>query len=142
VLHDAAEQGEAMQLRRFLDFGCGIHARDYDGSHAIHAAAQGGHKRCVELLVERKADVNATNNYEDTPLHVAATVGHLAVARYLVAKGADVCALNKFGRTPADCTRRDQNGEWVRRHDDMFVCASASPHANIHMRGKCKPGHM
>lgn len=43
---------------------------------------QPSHTRCVELLVERKADVNATNNYEDTPLHVAATVGHLAVARY------------------------------------------------------------
>ena len=113
VLHDAAELGNAVDLVRILEGGrCDLDAKDYDGSAAIHAAAEGGHANAVSLLLDWKCDVHAENNYKDTALHLAARAGLVPIVRLLVAKGANVHARNRFGSTPLELCTRQQRGEW------------------------------
>ena len=73
---------------------------DNDGMTALHAAAQGGHYRAVEFLVQRKINVNALMINCFTPLHLAASAQHTEVVRYLIQSGADVNAQNAQGQTP------------------------------------------
>ena len=46
-------------------------AKDENSWTPLHFAARHGHKQIVELLIAKGAEVNATNNFEDTPLDVA-----------------------------------------------------------------------
>lgn len=71
-----------------LDHGVNIDGKD--GAWVpLHAAARGGHKRLVELLLSRGADVNATARGGGwTALHSAANHNRVEVARLLLERGA------------------------------------------------------
>ena len=113
-LQAPAASGDVAALQKLL--GCfapsEVDARDWDGTTALHASAQAGHAEATLLLLERGADANVRNNYDDTPLHAAASEGRLATAELLVSRGADVHAVDKFGRTPRDHATKSQEGEW------------------------------
>jgi ankyrin repeat protein len=66
----------------------------------LHVAAQRGHIKLVELLLQAGATVDARNEARRTPLHHAAHGGALEVARILVARGADVMARDEVDATP------------------------------------------
>jgi ankyrin repeat protein len=70
----------------------------------MHWATGGDHKKMVELLIDKGADVNARDESGWTPLHYAAFNGHKDVAELLIAKGADVNAKDAGagGLTPLD----------------------------------------
>ena len=69
----------------------------------LHVAAEFGHVKIVELLVQKGADATCKDFDESTPLHCAAEHGGEDVLRYLLANTkADVKARNKFGYTPND----------------------------------------
>ena len=67
---------------------------------AIHFAAQEGHVRGIEALLNAGALVSAAIGSGDTPLHLAASGGHLDAVRFLLSKGADVNAVNSDGIMP------------------------------------------
>ena len=48
-----------------------MNAKSWYGT-ALHSAASGGHKDIVELLIEKGADVSATDDVGETALHRAA----------------------------------------------------------------------
>ena len=54
----------------------------------------------AELLVAKKAEVNAKDDKGDTPLHSAAKYDHKDVAEFLLANKADVNAQNNSGNMP------------------------------------------
>lgn len=54
----------------------------------------------IITLIDKGADVNATNDAGDTPLTLAARNGHRDVCLTLISKGANVNAANDFGNTP------------------------------------------
>jgi ankyrin repeat protein len=61
------------------------------GSSLILALAYNGHKRAVELLVDKGANINMESlYYQETPLMLAAKNGHEEVVQLLVERGADV----------------------------------------------------
>ena len=101
-----------LHLARLLDYGCNVNAKDYDGSAAIHSAAEAGHAEAVALLLDRGADLHARNNYWDTALHLAAREGRLAVTKLLVWRGADLRARTKFDITPLAWATRSAEHEW------------------------------
>src|SRR2546423_829501 len=68
-----------------------LDATDSCGDNTLHLAAQNGDMAMVQLLLERKADVDAKEKYNvRTALHLAARYGHKAVAQLLLEYKADV----------------------------------------------------
>lgn len=68
----------------------------------IHVAVLKKHYDIVKLLIDNKADVNITNEVEDTPLDLAIKVGDLEIVKLLINNKANVNAQNKAkcGRAP------------------------------------------
>ena len=99
-LFDAANRGDLKKVKRLLNEGADVNAKDEDGWTPLHWAAYYGHLNVVKLLVDRGADVNAKSKAGETPLHWAAANGHLDVVEFLVDRGADVNAKSKAGWTP------------------------------------------
>ena len=63
----------------------------------LHCATTCNNVELVELLLSRRADVDARDGDGDSPLHLAADV---RIFRLLLAAGASVDTTNKNGRTP------------------------------------------
>jgi ankyrin repeat protein len=100
----AAKSGDVEKLRVLLDADADlIHARDADGSTALHCATWKGHQAIVTFLLSAGAVVNIHNNNEHwgtTPLHAAAHANQATIAKMLIENGADVNAQDKDGKTP------------------------------------------
>lgn len=61
-----------------------------DGATALFIAAQNGHVRILEVLLERGAKTDAIRTDGATPLWIAAQMGHDHVVRRLLKAGARV----------------------------------------------------
>ncbi|KAK7934575.1 hypothetical protein PG985_000070 [Apiospora marii] len=73
---------------------------DDEGNTALHQACLGGHTKCLELIADKGADINRTNNRQSTPLHAAAWAGYTECVRMLLGRGANACCLDLRSRTP------------------------------------------
>lgn len=86
---------EAVEL--LIDNGADIHMRDSHGNTALH------YSRYVPnsiLLVEKGADVNATNDLQESPFFMAITVHEpLELIRKMIGAGADVNVFDRNGNT-------------------------------------------
>jgi ankyrin repeat protein len=98
-LIDAAAQGDALAVRRLLDGGAAIHARDPSGRNAVLAATQGGHVEAARLLIEAGADVNAQDHQQDSAFLLAGARGHTEIVRLALQAGADLTLTNRYGGT-------------------------------------------
>jgi len=65
---------------------------------AIHYAAEKGHSDILELLIEKKADVNFPGPSRMTALHLASAYGHYECVELLLEKNAKILARDKFKR--------------------------------------------
>jgi hypothetical protein len=67
------------------------------------------------MLLDHRAAVNATNNYDRSPLHLASISGQVGVIRLLLNHGADRHARDHIGFTPCEIASESghQNGEIV-----------------------------
>ena len=65
-----------------------IEKRDSADRAPLHLAARRGRTETVALLLDRGADINATDNYRWTPLHLAANWGHTKTVALLKKRGA------------------------------------------------------
>jgi ankyrin repeat protein len=71
-LHRAAIWGRPQEVAQLLlDHGADVNAQEGDRWTALHLAAQRGHHRVVEVLLERGADPHARTNEGKTPFQVA-----------------------------------------------------------------------
>ena len=55
----------------------------------LHVAAEHGHKKIAEFLLEKKANVNISNRDRETPLHTAAQYGRTDIVEVLLGAAAD-----------------------------------------------------
>jgi len=69
---------------------------------SLHLAANYGHLKNVETLVENGANINAKNTEGFTPLHEAAKEGREPVVEYLISKKADVSLVDANGYNALD----------------------------------------
>jgi len=89
-----------------VDVNCSIsetlEEKPKKGITALEWAARMGHTEVVKLLLDNKADVNASRHTDGaTPLHVAAQEGHTEVVKLLLDNKADVNAsMHTVGSTP------------------------------------------
>ncbi|HEU4813672.1 MAG TPA: ankyrin repeat domain-containing protein [Xanthomonadaceae bacterium] len=98
-LPGAAIVGDADAVRRLLDLGLPVDARDGQGCTALLRAAGGGHRAVVDLLLARGADPQCAANTGATPLSAAVSMRHGEIVARLLTAGADL-----EHRLPGDVT--------------------------------------
>jgi len=100
----------------------------FPGMTPLLAAAYLGHIAAAELLLERKADVNATNDYGRTALIVAAMRGHVDMTKLLLEAGVPSGIADCWGRTARDWAERNEHPACAellpRRPRPCLLCAS------------------
>eukprot|EP00928_Gymnodinium_smaydae_P070120 TRINITY_DN5404_c0_g1_i15.p1 TRINITY_DN5404_c0_g1~~TRINITY_DN5404_c0_g1_i15.p1 ORF type:complete len:1219 (-),score=195.70 TRINITY_DN5404_c0_g1_i15:22-3678(-) len=104
-LFKAAEQGNLKDVRRLLDSGANVNAKDeradfpyYNGT-PLCLASRVGHVRVAERLLQARAHVEQADKLGATPL-VKASCGHSEVLERLLQARADVDQQDFFGDTP------------------------------------------
>ncbi len=95
----AAEAGDLATLRRLLDAGTPVDARDGRGRTALLAATHRNQVAAARLLMERAADVNAKDDIQDSAFLYAGAEGRLEILRMTLAVGADLKSTNRYGGT-------------------------------------------
>jgi ankyrin repeat protein len=95
----AAEDGDLSALRRLLEAGVPVDARDTRGRTALLAATHANRIDAARLLIERGADVNAKDEMQDSPFLYAGAAGRLEILRMTLGAGADLGSTNRYGGT-------------------------------------------
>lgn len=98
--------GWADCLRALLKAKAAIQPRDSGGAVPLHKAARGGHRECVELLLQHQAGPNKqTHGFRDTPLMQAATHGQAGCVELLLQYGAEPHLTDVHGRTARELAK-------------------------------------
>ena len=79
-----------------------VNAADYLGNTPLHRAAHMGYKEAIDLLLEAKASVNATNGWTGAALHSALGRRQQKCAYQLMHAGADLNIVTQWGSLPTD----------------------------------------
>lgn len=101
-LHYAANNGVLLIVKKLLDEGIDINAKDNNGWTALHFASQNNHFKTIELLLEYKADPNIHDKQGNGPLWTASmhAKGDYHGILSLLKSHADPNHKNKHGRSP------------------------------------------
>ena len=76
---------------------------DSHGNTLLSLACQQVNQRIVEMLLDRRANINHQNNLGNTPLHYAmAYEPEGSLGEYLIGRGADDMIENNDGLSPYD----------------------------------------
>jgi ankyrin repeat protein len=90
-------RGDIVSAKARIARDPGVLTRD---ATLLHLAVRNDHSEMVVLLLDRGANVNATDGDYDTPLHLALREKNVRMARILIARGAKVNLRNGDGDTP------------------------------------------
>jgi prepilin-type N-terminal cleavage/methylation domain-containing protein len=124
TLFKACRKGDIEAVKQHLAAGADVNATN-DALLRIwelkltplHFAAENGHKKVVELLIAKGADVNVKVEDEiETPLHSAASRGHKEIVELLIAEGADVNAKDCADGTPLDAAQKKGIADLLRKY--------------------------
>ncbi|KAK8923327.1 Ankyrin repeat domain-containing protein 17 [Metarhizium anisopliae] len=96
----AAKSADEAVIKRQLEQGVDVEARDWYGRTPLVYAIYGGNQHIVQLLLENGAHVAVMDSWHNTPLHNAASKGHEDIVKLLLEKGADIESGDINGRTP------------------------------------------
>jgi ankyrin repeat protein len=86
----AVRNGDLADVRRQLDEGIDVDARDKYGQTGLLLAAHAGHLPIVDVLIAAGADLNHTAKFTLTALMLAIVAGRQDVAARLIEAGADL----------------------------------------------------
>jgi cytohesin len=88
-LFQAIREGKIGTVRKLIDEGVSL--RSAPGDHSVlHQAAEYSQVEIARLLIEKGADVKATESLDGTPLNIAAYRGPVEMVRLLIDAGADL----------------------------------------------------
>ncbi len=99
TLFEACEVGNLEEVKKILNEGVNLEARNIEGYTALMAAIHGGQAEAARLLIENGADVNARKGNGDSVLIFAISKGQYEVARALIENGTDIHAKNYLDET-------------------------------------------
>lgn len=97
----ASQRGDAARVRELLAAGGNANDVDPDtGRSALHFAARENRAEVVAILIDSKADINATDRTGKTPLTMAAENSAVDATKLLIERGADLNKRDQIGGTP------------------------------------------
>jgi serine/threonine-protein phosphatase 6 regulatory ankyrin repeat subunit B len=88
VFLKSVKSGDYAEVKRLIEKGADVNARNNGGSTALMRASYRGRQDIVQLLIEAGADVNVQDNEGWTALMFASGMGHTEVAQVLIEAGA------------------------------------------------------
>ena len=100
-LHNAASRGNLPEVRRLINAGENVNARNIERLTPLMIAAQKGHTNVIRHLLKRGANARARRNTHNTrsAIHFAIENGHVNAVRALVGHS-NLQAQNGNGRNP------------------------------------------
>lgn len=102
-------EGSVGKVQLFLKYNIDMYLIHEYGQTAVHTVCLGGsttgHAHVLALLMERGADMNAMDDFENTPLHIVAYRGYTAMCRVLLQAGANTRQYNLKHMRPVDVAR-------------------------------------
>ena len=107
-----ATQGEGFRIKA-APTATGGHTPANTLNSELHTAAEYGNTETVELLIERGANIEATDIWGQTPLMIAALSGNTETVELLLDRGANIEAKDNMGRTPLHLAALCGNTETV-----------------------------
>jgi ankyrin repeat protein len=99
-LFSSVRKNDIKGIKRSLNAGIKLDARDGAGQTVLHVAAYKSSPQIVKFLIKQKADIQAPDRRGGTPLHWAAIKGSIDNAEVLIKNGAKVNAKDSTGETP------------------------------------------
>ena len=88
-----------------------LHGTAFCQQTVLHLSCGGGDLEVVKVLLEARAEVNATDDEGATPLHRVSFQGHFEVAKALLEAGADLEIRDKYGNSAEDKARAGGSDE-------------------------------
>src|SRR5258708_3509969 len=85
---------------QLLDQAASVDAPDRFGARPLSHAAKSGHPRMVDLLLARRAPIDARNLDRATALYLSAEGSHILIAQRLIERGADVYLAGRSAISP------------------------------------------
>ncbi len=113
ALIDAAWYGDLEKIQELLDNGEDINSRNESGETALHWLVYHSTTDVMQFLIERKADVNAKDNFDRTPLMAAVSTQGEAV-NFLLMKGADPNLRDQWNNTALHIAARIGNPKVIK----------------------------
>ena len=96
--HKNISVGDAALIKSLLDEGADINAKD-NGLTLLMKAATEGYLKTAKLLIDKKADIDASSNEGGTALIAASMFGYIKIVELLVNAGANTKLKNNMGYT-------------------------------------------
>jgi ankyrin repeat protein len=122
---DAAQKGDAAQVRSLLSQKVDLNAPQADGSTALHWIVRDDDLETADLLIRAGAGVSAANRKGITPLDLACVNGSTAMIRKLIDAGANPNGTHPDGQSPLITAARTGNPEAVRVLVDKGAAVNA-----------------
>ena len=96
------------QIKKLIEH-IDINARDSEGRTAVYLACKMQNLDVLNLLLEKKANINKPNKFHRTPLHRAVKDGNIQIVELLLKNGNDCNYADKYGYTPliSACANND-----------------------------------
>lgn len=100
-IHQAVKEKDAAKVQQLIQGKVDINGKDDQGLTALHYASWMGNEEIIRLLINAKANLNASvTDTKDTPLHFAVFNGHFNAVELLLVGGANANAQKADGWTP------------------------------------------
>jgi ankyrin repeat protein/ppGpp synthetase/RelA/SpoT-type nucleotidyltranferase len=99
MFQQACREGDLQTVKRLLEDGVDVNAKDEHGWTALYQASMDGHDKVVEQLIKHDVDVNAKDEDGLTALYWASRRGYDKIVKQLVKHDVDVNAKDKDGLT-------------------------------------------
>jgi len=99
-VHLDGKDPKGSKLRVMMACGANVDVKDSTGETALHKAVSKGYMKLIQLLLEKKANLEVKGGeYTCSALFAAAKSDRLDAFKYLVEKGADIESRQADGRT-------------------------------------------
>lgn len=123
-LHNAAARGNLPEVRRLVNAGASVNARNHEHMTPLMKAAARGHANVIRYLLNKGANARARMSQNNTrsAIHLAAEEGHLNAVRSLV-RHSNLKAQDGNGRSVLTIAAGIRNPEMLR----MLIRAGARP---------------